>query len=37
MKSLQEMGFEEKKIVEALKVTGNNQTNAVSIYSNLLK
>ncbi|XP_043481062.1 ubiquitin-associated domain-containing protein 1 [Leptopilina heterotoma] len=26
--SLQEMGFEEKKIIEALKVTGNNQSNA---------
>ncbi|XP_015521916.2 ubiquitin-associated domain-containing protein 1 [Neodiprion pinetum] len=26
--SLQEMGFEEKKIIEALKVTGNNQPNA---------
>lgn len=26
-----EMGFEEKNIVEALKITGNNQFNAVSI------
>lgn len=26
-----EMGFEEKNIIEALKVTGNNQFNAVSI------
>ncbi|XP_033220457.1 ubiquitin-associated domain-containing protein 1 [Belonocnema kinseyi] len=28
MQSLQEMGFDEKRIVEALKVTGNNQANA---------
>ena len=27
--SLEEMGFERKKIFEALKVTGNNQGNAV--------
>lgn len=26
-----EMGFEEKNIIEALKITGNNQFNAVSI------
>lgn len=28
MLSLQEMGFEEKKVVEALRITGNNQSNA---------
>lgn len=35
MQSLQEMGFDEKKIVEALKVTGNNQANAVSHHSKI--
>lgn len=30
VQSLSEMGFEEKNIIEALKITGNNQINAVS-------
>ena len=31
--SLIEMGFDEKKVIEALRVTGNDQSNAVSIAS----
>lgn len=31
LRSLVEMGFEEKNIIGALKVTGNDQANAVSI------
>ena len=30
LQSLLEMGFEEKNIIEALKITENNQINAVS-------
>jgi len=36
MRSLVEMGFEEKNVIGALKITGNDQANAVScslIYS----
>lgn len=30
MRSLVEMGFDEKNVAEALKITGNDQANAVS-------
>lgn len=31
MRSLVEMGFDEKNVIGALKITGNDQANAVSL------
>jgi hypothetical protein len=36
MRSLVEMGFEEKNVIGALKITGNDQANAVSCSCSLI-